>query len=234
VSAPRIGIQMCLDTQRRVRKRGPALYIATTYAEGIAAAGGVALHIPLQTDAVSAVDAVDGLLLPGGGDFLPSTPYPARVRFDAVPEAQLAFDRRLLQAALARRMPVLGVCYGMQLLALELGATLCYDLATDKPSAGPHQLGDDQTHELEWTDAASRLKTALASHPHVNSRHHQAVEDPGPRLRAVARSRDGVIEAIEAPDAPFCAGVQWHPEDALDDHGRRLFAALIEAARQQR
>jgi len=201
----------------------------------VAAAGGIPLHVPPQPDIARVLDGLNGLLVPGGGDLLPpeSPPdgAPSGVVFTPVPAAQLAFDRSLLRAALDRQLPVLGICYGMQLLGLELGGTLCYDIASERPHAAEHQLRTPATHPLQWTPESVRLATLLAGLERVNSRHHQCLATVGPRLRVAARAPDGVVEAVEASEASFWVGVQWHPEDVDDAPNLRLFGGFVDAAR---
>lgn len=199
------------------------------YAEALREAG--ATPVPLDLDA--GIEGLAGLLVPGGGDFTPPGPYPPAVRFDRIPEAELARDEARLEAALESGLPVLGICYGMQLLAKLAGGRFVYDLATDLPTAGPHQLPElEGRHGIEVVPG-SRLAALLgATTASVNSSHHQAVAEPGRALRAVARADDGVIEAIESTDAErFVLGVQWHPERMPPAHRRQLFPALVRAAR---
>ena len=228
---PLIGIPACLDERGRWKAGRTYQYIDVAYARAIEQAGGAPLYLPLQADAETLAARIGGLLLPGGDDFPPETPYPEGVRFDPVPAAQVAFDRRLLAAALARGLPVLAICYGMQLLALHHGGSLHYHIPTDVPQAGLHRLPEPDGRHVVRIAPGSRLAAALGvAEDLVNSLHHQGVAEPGTGLRVCARSKDGVIEAIERAEPPFCVGVQWHPEKMQGAHRERLFGALVAAS----
>jgi putative glutamine amidotransferase len=227
---PLIGIPPCLDAGGRGVPGRVVQYADAAYARAVADAGGLPVYLGLGGSAGALAERLDGLLLPGGDDFLPATPYPPSVRFHPVSEHQLAFDLEVLAAALERRRPVLGICYGMQLLALHHGGRLHYDIATDVPGALGH-IADrgDLRHALE-VEPGSRLAEVLGdAGREVNSRHHQAVAEPGAGLRVCARSGDGLVEAVERTDLPFCIGVQWHPERMESPHRERLFRAFVGA-----
>jgi putative glutamine amidotransferase len=231
---PLIGISQCLDERGRWHPAREYAYLETSYANALEASGATPILLPLQEDVGALAQRLDGLLIPGGDDFLPSQAYPPEVRFEPVPSRQLGFDRALLAAALARRLPVLGICYGMQLLALETGGRLIYDIANDLPRVGPHELAEPGArHGLEVV-RGSRLARLVGDAPGpVNSRHHQAVAEVGPGQRVCARADDGLIEAIESEAAEFCIGVQWHPERMQGPHRERLFAGFVEACRMR-
>ena len=229
---PLIGIPPSLDERGRWKPGRTYQYIDVAYARAVEQAGGTPLCLPLQADVESLAAHIAGLLLPGGDDFPPETPYPEDVRLDPVPAAQVAFDRRLLAAALARGLPVLAICYGMQLLALHHGGSLHHHIPTDVPEAGPHRLPEPEGRHVVRIAPGSRLAAALGeAEALVNSLHHQGVAEPGAGLRACAHSEDGLIEAIERGESPFCVGVQWHPEKLEAVHRERLFGALVEASR---
>jgi len=225
---PRIGIPLCLDERGRWKIGRDYHYIDAAYAQAVERAGGTAFYLPPRCDPAAVLSQFDGLLLPGGDDLLPPEPYPPGVGFDPVPDAQLASDSALLAAAIARERPVLAICYGLQILALSAGGRLHYDIGTDLPDAGEHRLDEHSGRHGVQVVPDSRLASALGGGSlRVNSLHHQAVASPGNGMRVCARADDGLIEAIERVDPPFCIGVQWHPEKLVD--GAALFRAFVGA-----
>ncbi len=224
---PLIGISQCRDERGRIRAGRTYQYLDSAYAVAVVENGGLPVYLPVESGTELA-SRIDGLLLPGGGDFAPERAYPAGVDFDLAPDDLVAFDRALLDAALERDIPVFGICYGMQLLALRFGGALHHDLPTDRPDAAAHSLpAPGDRHPLEL-DPGSRLADLLGdADGGVNSRHHQAVSDPG-ALRVSARAPDGLIEAVER-DGTFCLGVQWHPEGMPAAHRDRLFGPFVAA-----
>ncbi len=220
-----MGIPLCLDDRGRWRAGRRYHYIDAAYAEALTRAGAVASYLPAGADVAVLLDGIDGLLVPGGDDLPPPAPI-AGAQLDLVPDEQLAFDRALLEGALARELPVLGICYGMQLLALACGGELHYHLPTDLPAAGPHRLPEPDGRHALRVEEGSRLASLLGGAEPVNSLHHQGVATPG-SLRACAWADDGVIEAVEGTGPSFCVGVQWHPEKLPAASSDRLFAAFV-------
>jgi putative glutamine amidotransferase len=227
---PTVGLPLCVDDQGRWKPGRTYHYVDAAYARAVERAGGVAVYLPPRADARELVQHVDALLLPGGDDLLPPRPYPAHVRFEPVPPQQLEFDSALLAAALARGIPVLGICYGMQLLALARGGALDYDVPSDVPDALEHRLGPDGRHAVRVEPGSLLAKLTGAGEFRVSSRHHQAVSEPGRGLRVSARAHDGVVEAIESRAGAFAVGVQWHPESQGDAESEALFRAFVAAA----
>jgi putative glutamine amidotransferase len=180
-----------------------------------------------------ALDAVDALILPGGGDIDPA--HYGGMRHDAnygISAERDGFELALARAALARRdLPILSICRGMQLLNVALGG----DLVSHIPDHFGHRVAHRHpelrpvVHPVR-IEPTSRLAAVLGeTELSVHSVHHQAVGRLGAGLRAVAWSPDGVVEAVESDRYPFLIGIQWHPElAALDDERRRLFEALID------
>ena len=192
---------------------------------------------PGDRSAEEILDRVDALLLAGGGDVDPSL-------YGGAPEAAQLVDRQrddleiaLIRGALDRNMPILGICRGIQILNVACGGTL-RDLREDEALAGVHGI---TTNSLEAHMVSigpdSRLAAIVKVHEQeVNSFHGQAVDRVGQGLKAVARSPDGVIEALEHPDHPLVVTVQWHPEilSLEDPEQLALFEELVAQAKKHR
>lgn len=207
--------------------RVPAALLPDAYVQAVTAAGGQAVLLPPGGGGPDVLRVLDALVLAGGADIGPE-------RYGAAPGpwTQSRPDRDdnefgLLTAALRADLPVLGVCRGMQLLAVAYGGRLHQHLPDlvghDRHAPAPARYG---SHPVRFAPG-SRIATVLAGSREVNSYHHQAVADPG-RLTVTGWADDDVIEALEDPERRFVLGVQWHPE-AAGDH--RPFAALVAAAR---
>ena len=242
---PRIGIPLSLDNQGRWRALRHYHYIDRRYADAVDLAGGTPLQLPIQSDPVAVVAELDGLLIPGGDDFPSDRPLPGGIRLDLVPDDQLAFDEALFHAARARGIPILGICYGMQLMVRARGGTLEAHLPSRSPAPSEHRLPAADRHTIRVAGESLLSSILEVGARNVNSLHHQAVREPGPDYRVVARAEDGVVEAVEAvvvPDVTLDGaqhgkssrweiGVQWHPEKMDGDDSRRLFAAFVGACR---
>lgn len=236
---PQIGISLTLDDHGRWREGREYHYIDRSYADAISAAGGIALQLPIQTNPAAIVESLDGLLIPGGNDFPPEGALPDEIPdaadLDLISAEQLAFDEALFEAASERAIPILGICYGMQLMARMRNGVLDAHLPSQRRDADCHKLPPDARHPIE-IEPDSRLARILGSETcEVNSLHQQAVRQVGPAHRAVASSSDGVIEAIERSGASadtWELGVQWHPEKMVEDSSQRLFRAFVNACRK--
>jgi putative glutamine amidotransferase len=210
------------------------------YIQAVMHAGGAPVLIsPMPTgEALAAIQGIlDGLLLTGGADLDPAlygeTPLPET----RSPEPQRdATELAITHWALEKRLPVLGICRGMQLLNVACGGSLYQDLPTQRPGAFDHeQRNQARTHIAHAVsmEPGSLVASILGGqHTGVNSFHHQAVKRIGQGLQVTGVAEDGVTEAVEMPDWPFVVAVQYHPEELEGDDAasRRLFRAFVEAA----
>jgi len=230
---PAVGITLDAEPPGGYSKY-PWYALRSNYAASIAAAGGVPLALPHFPELAAAfIDRIDALVVTGGAFDVDPGLYGAPDRHASVTlkSGRTAAEAALLREALARDMPVLGICGGQQLLAVVLGGRLIQHIPDAVADALAHEQPNPR-HEAGHRVAiapGTRLHRIVGSTVmHVNSSHHQAVADPGAAVvNAVAP--DGVIEGIEMPDRRFCLGVQWHPEFGIDPGDGRLFAALIAA-----
>lgn len=197
------------------------LYLARHYSEAVIASGGIPVHIPLSEDAgllKEISSRIDGLLLPGNDSDVDPLIYgeEPHSKLGRVNPVKDLTDLLLLEYAEARKIPILGICFGMQALNVHRGGTLIQDIESHVEGAIKHQQGSPRERESHSVsiDMESRLaRIAGSAEVLTNSHHHQAVKMVGKGLRAVATARDGVIEAIEGVDHDhFVLGVQWHPE----------------------
>lgn len=208
--------------------------LLTGYAEGVDAAGGIPLLLPLarQSLARETLARLDGLILSGGLDIpaevlgLPPSEHDEPMLPDRWPS-----ERLWLETALELDKPILGICLGMQVMGVAAGASLIQDIPTqwDSPIVHSADLGRHR-HDVQ-IEPGTRL-SALAPSQTVNitSSHHQALREVPKGYRLAALGEDGIIEAIERPDRDFVIGVQWHPERHPDQPSWLLRAFIDHCA----
>jgi putative glutamine amidotransferase len=213
----------------------PAIYI-----DGVNLAGGIAALLPPQpidTEiAARVLDGLDGLIITGGRDVDPATygqrPHPATDEAVEDNRKRDAFEFALVDGAIRRGMPVLGICRGAQVINVALGGSLHQHLP-DVIGHTHHQQGNAvfATSSVR-TVPGTRLAALIGESSDAQCYHHQAIDRLGEGLIVCAQDSDGVIEAVERdpamPGDKFLLAVQWHPEERLDD--LRLFAAVVQAA----
>ena len=204
--------------------------LPTQYAAAVEATGGVPVLLPplAQTGAADAVVArLDGLVISGGADVDPERyGEPAHPRTAGWRPDRDAWESALLDAAEAIGLPVLGVCRGMQVMAVHAGGALDQHVP-DLVAHEQHSPGGDEFGAVEVvTTGGTRVAGLVGDRLTVNCHHHQSVRTH-PGYAAVAHAGDGTLEAIEAPGDRFVVGVQWHPETAADVG---LLAGLVRAA----
>lgn len=225
---PLIGISTYREQARFGAWDTSADLLHATYARSVEAAGGVALLLPPQNSGAREVVArLDGLIIAGGADV-----EPARYGSEAHPRTQSwrpdrdAWEWALLDAAERAGRPVLGICRGMQLMAVRAGGSLEQHL----PDVVGHNEHSPAPGAFGWTpirtESGSLVRSLVGDEVQVSCHHHQAVATH-PGFEVTARAADGTIEAVEDPERPFWVAVQWHPEYG-DDYG--LFRGLVSAS----
>jgi putative glutamine amidotransferase len=232
--SPVIGICAVRERARWAFWDQTAHLVADAYVASVQRTGAIAVLLPVDDRApLELLDRIDALLLIGGADLDPATYGAERdSRTESTYPDRDAFEIALLKGAIARGMPVLGICRGMQALNVALGGTLVQHIP-EVDGVAPHRrvVGTfDGTDHIVELDPGSLAAAAAGEELHTaRCHHHQAVEKLGDGLVVTGRAQqDGMIEAIELNNGAWVLGVQWHPEA---DERSRLFNALTDAAR---
>jgi len=222
-----------------------SISLSNCYTDAVITAGGLPQIFPATTSRAVIAEAVqrcDGVLMTGGDDIDPKL-YASNLSDELAktvgplePDRDI-WEKEVIAEVFAQRKPLFGICRGHQMLNIALGGTLVVDIATQLPNTLNHRRMDCKAKPVHDVNVApDSLLARLAGQQSfaVNSTHHQAIGELAPRLRVVAQSPDGVIEAVELKDAgrePFLLGVQFHPERLIDRSAvfRQLFSGFIEA-----
>lgn len=220
----------------RVRPRRPEVVLKSALVESVQAAGGVPILLPPLSPGMAAgptvtmlVQHCDGVVLAGGAFDIHPSHYGHSVagRLDAPDEGRTGLELALARHLLNGDTPVLGICGGLQAMAVAAGGSLHQHIPAALPQAMDHEQPTDPTtpyHQVELEPGL--LQDIFGTSIAVNSTHHQAIDSPG-LLRIVGRAEDGVVEAAEGPGRWY-AGVQWHPELLQQQHSA-LFDAFLKA-----
>jgi len=211
--------------------------LAEGYYKSILRAGGVPVIIPPLSDTdviINTLEHLDALVLSGGADYDPhyagEEPCPL---LGTINEERDLPELFITQLAYNRQLPILGICRGIQTLAMVLGGHVRQDISDIQS----HNHSQEEDRNIATHPVTFEQDSLLASLYHhcqleVNSFHHQAVDETGPRFRVIARSDDGIIEAMESAEYKPILGVQWHPECL--ENGLPIFCWLVDQARQYR
>lgn len=211
------------------------------YVRSVELAGGRVRVLEVGESPRRVIGEIHGLLLTGGGDIDPI--FYREDRHPSIDDAEPGrdeFEIDLARRVLAADIPLLAICRGAQVLNVAAGGSLVQDIPSTVPAALAHRVPeprDGRTHAIRVLPE-SRLAGALgtevdAAHTcRVNTRHHQSIARLGEGLVATASAPDGIVEGLERPDAAYCLGVQWHPENFHASGGfRDLFESFVAAAR---
>lgn len=221
-------------------------YLTAAYVRAVSAAGGIAIVVPPQPDAAAGIlNVVDGLIFSGGSDISPDRYGDTLIHETTygIDPSRDELEMELVEGALARDIPLFGICRGIQVLNVALGGTLIQDVPTEHPRASEfsHRQFErgleawEAGHTVDVSDP-SRLPYRDTDVLPVNSFHHQAIRDLASDLMAVAFSPDGLVEAVSHRDRPDVFAVQWHPELMFEANAVHLepFRNLVQAASARR
>lgn len=228
----RIGVMPLWDDDKE------SIWMLPGYIGGLKAAGLDSFIFPLTDDEEELrqlADLCDGILLTGGHDVNPAL-YGEKPLNDSVVwnRTRDEMEMFVISYALERNKSILGICRGIQILNVALGGTLYQDLQMQHPSGIGHHMTppyDRACHEVKILENTPLYERIGSNRIPVNSIHHQAVKKLAPRLKEMAVSTDGLVEAVYMPDRAFVWGIQWHPEYwyLTDENSRRIFRAFAES-----
>nr|WP_099192408.1 gamma-glutamyl-gamma-aminobutyrate hydrolase family protein [Tepidibacter mesophilus] len=215
-------------------------YVNNDYIQSVIRAGGIPFIIPMgECDEVikQQVETIDGLILSGGHDVdsLLYNEEPTQKLGEIYPKRD-EFDYRLIEYAMGKDIPILGICRGMQILNVANGGSLYQDLSFIDGCYIKHWQGnqsDVATHNVD-VEKGSKLSSIIGNTFKVNSFHHLAVKDVAKGFNVCARAKDGVIEAIEKDGDTFVVGFQWHPEMMSKNNSKMqgIFKRLVEESKK--
>jgi putative glutamine amidotransferase len=231
---PRIGITVDAEDAGGY-SRFPWFALRQNYCRAVSRAGGLPLLLPHEPSLIEDyIAALDGLLVSGGNFDVDPALFGAGDRHPKVTtkDQRTAFELALTRLAMARDMPVLGICGGQQLLHVALGGTLIQHIPDEIASAIAHEQPnprDEPGHTVRVVRGTRLHDIVRVDELPVNSAHHQAAKDVPDGVTVNALAPDGVVEGIEAGDRRFCLGVQWHPEFELSDGDSAIFRAFVAA-----
>ena len=236
---PVIGITAFAGT----RNQSPVQMQQEAYFSALVDAGATPMVIPLVADPsilLPLYQHLDGVCFPGGPDVSPSfygQPVMSGCNVSSEPRLDEC-EMSLMKYAIAERIPMLCICRGHQLLNVALGGELFQDLLAQGATTVQHRRKPSDQEPMHQITIAgdSKLSSILGEESiAVNTMHHQGIRTLGRDLRVVATSDDGVVEAVEMTDRPFVIGVQYHPEEMIENQplAARLFHALVEASADQ-
>jgi putative glutamine amidotransferase len=232
VGKPIVGITTYLTPAAWGAWQQDAALVPASYVRAVARAGGVPLLVPPGAAYEETLDTVDGLVFSGGSDLDPDLyGEEAHAETDGWIRERDDFELGLMQAALARDVPILAICRGSQVLNVALGGDLEQHVpdrvGTNAHKETPGVFADHDVAVLSGT----KLSSILGERTDVKSHHHQGYGELGSGLREAARAPDGTLEALEDPTRRFTVGVLWHPEEGED---LALFEALVREAAEYR
>lgn len=236
-TAPVIGFPLDYENGGGYSKL-PWYALRENYMTAVSGLGAVPLALPHELDFVNTyLDMIDGLIITGGAFDVSPALYGENGQHETVTtkDKRTRFEFALCRGAIERKIPILGICGGEQLLNVVLGGTLIQHIPDSITDCLEHEQKNPRNEPGHVVNvvAGSLLHSICGTATmNVNTAHHQAVARPAPGVVVTATASDGVIEAIEYPAHPFCLGVQWHPEYHVDAGDSKIFEAFVTACQR--
>lgn len=239
---PRIGITLDFEEKPTYSKK-PWYALRENYCAAVSQFGALPLPLPHEVELVNEyLDMIDGLLITGGAFDVSPELYGEATTHQTVTtkDRRTQFEFAITRGAIERKIPILGICGGEQLLNVVLGGTLIQHIPDSIENALEHEQKnprDEAGHSIKIVAGTLLAEIVGVAEMNVNTAHHQAVAKPAPNVIVNSTASDGVIEGIELPTSgehshPFCLGVQWHPEYHVDAGDKKILAAFVGACKK--
>jgi putative glutamine amidotransferase len=231
-----VGITLDYETNGGYSKL-PWYALRENYCAAVSGLGALPIPLPHEVEQVdSYLDLIDGLIITGGAFDVSPEYYGDQAKHEktSTKDRRTQFEFAITRGAIERKIPVLGICGGEQLLNVVLGGTLIQHIPDTVKNALEHEQKNPRTepgHLVKVVAGTLLHKIVGKNTVNVNTAHHQAIAKPAPGTVVNATTSDGVIEGIELPSHPFCLGVQWHPEYHVDPTDENIFKAFLDACR---
>lgn len=214
----------------------PYFALRKNYSTSLLAANSTPILIPpIYQSAKEYIDLIDALVLTGGHFDIPPTLYGESIIHNSVStnDTRTNFEIEITKLAIKKKMPILGICGGMQLLNVIYGGTLFQHIPDSIENSLNHERKpySNEAHQVSINNNSLLYKLSSKTEIGVNSSHHQAINKVGTGLTPVAFANDGVVEALENNSYPFMVGVQWHPEYQVSNFDQRIFNELVRQAK---
>ncbi len=219
---PVIGITPAFDEAAKIPQSKETLYLRREYTKILESVGAIPLILNAEMPLEYVMQQCEGIIFSGGEDINPSFNNAPETLFPKEPIDRTRWEYKLIELCERQRKPMLGICYGMQLLAVKYGGVLHQDIQTEVPNSLNH---NKTIHPISFSEDFLGLRAG--SRYDIASRHHQSVSLPPADTRIAATAPDGIIEAL-AGDGWW--GIQWHPES--DETGIHIYRAFVERCMQ--
>ncbi|OOM82086.1 putative glutamine amidotransferasec [Clostridium puniceum] len=231
-----------LALSNRVKSKKIYSVINNDYIKAVQKAGGIPILIPFSDNIENIkeyTNKLQGIIFTGGEDISPLFyNEEPRKEVQCIIEERDRFELELFKEVYEKKIPILGICRGLQLINIALGGNLYQDINSQIPNSYGHApkytLRSNLYHSVKIEKGSKLFDIFKTEDLKVNSFHHQSIKELGKNLKITANSNDGIVEAIESVDEKFLVAVQWHPENLVEKHGEflKVFEALINIAKQ--